>query len=218
MKGSKIIVIGMVVLVISMGMVSGVSAQNSHFGVYGALSMPMADFGDDSGEKAGYASTGFGGGLELSFPVGSGFSVAANASGIFNKMDLGKAEDFFGDAMDVGYWMNIPVMIGLKYEPQTSSSMALYGIAQAGVNIVRAPTMEMRIFGVKTEFTSDAVTSFGFGVGGGAVINERFTIGVRYLSLGEPEIKYTTKSGGYSTSENFKQPVSMFLVTLGISF
>ena len=211
-------------------------------GIFGAISMPQGDFGDDSGSGAGLATTGFGVGADLVMPLGSpGLSGVGTVAFLMNKMDKDEIEDSFdlGDDsdLDVGSYMNIPVMGGLRFEGKVSPTMAIYGIGQAGINFIKGPKLEATIEEevwngsqyvdvegtMKTTF--DMTSAFGFAFGGGIILNDKINIGFKYLNLGEPElegeIEVEASSGSSSASENEKikidQKVAILLFTVGIN-
>jgi len=223
-----------------------VNAQNEkpYWGLYGAISLPRGDFGDNVGSDAGLAKTGFGVGIECTFPLNSpGISWVTNVSFILNGVDEDTFEDTFNETfyysdinvyklnVDAGDWINFPFLTGIKYQSKVSSNMSLFGMAQAGLNFVKGPEFEISgsgydydYGGYKLEITStmDFATSFGFSVGGGIILNDKFIIGLRYLNLGEPDIKGTVKVNvdGESEKEEFEggQSISLFLLTVGMKF
>lgn len=207
-----------------------VNAQTAkpYWGLYGAVALPSGEFGssDIDDDHPGLATTGFGAGVEHTYPLSSpGFSWVSNVSFILNGVDEEAVKDMVGDEdinIDAGYWINIPVMTGIKYQKMGSSNMSFYGMAQAGLNFVKGPTVEIKGDSFKATMTMDMATSFGFSIGGGIILNEKYAIGLRYLMLGEPDIETKTEiniSGGTDTEKvKGKQPISILLLTVGIRF
>ena len=131
--------------------------QKGRFGVYGTLSLPSGDFGDDKGNDAGLAKTGFGAGIEFNYPLGTpGLFWTTNAWLLFNGYDVDEddiedaREDEFDDYdfdledfdLEIGSYMNIPIMSGLKWVLTLSPTAELYGVGQAGINFAKFPGFE----------------------------------------------------------------------------
>lgn len=208
--------------------------EKPYWGLYGAIALPRGDFGsnDTDEDKSGLAKTGFGAGVEHTYPLSSpGLSWVSNVSFILNGFDGEALKDMFEDEdvdvnVDAGNWINIPVMTGIKYQLKGSSNMSFYGMAQAGLNFVKGPKIEINSsvseYDVKETITWDFTSSFGFSIGGGIILNEKYAIGIRYLMLGEPDIKTTAKISINRETEEVKdkkeQPISILLLTVGIRF
>ncbi|PSQ96628.1 MAG: hypothetical protein BRD53_03825, partial [Bacteroidetes bacterium SW_7_64_58] len=99
------------------------------------------------------------------------------------------------DEADVssGYWINVPVMGGLRYETEVSPTADLYGVGQVGININRGPTVEASDDDRSATISHSTVTSTGFTIGAGVAFNDQINVGVRYLKLGTPEITRETE-------------------------
>ena len=231
-----------IIVVICFSMIFSVDfCKAQSFGLFGAISMPQGDFGDDSGADAGLAETGFGLGAEYSAPLGSpGWEWVMNGAVLLNGLDDDPFEDELGyiygvevDDVEVGSYINVPLMGGVRYRSPISPTADFFGMGLAGLNIVKGPTIsfDMRIWddydweymNASAEQTFDMATSFGFGLGGGIILNKKFTIGFRYLNLGEPELKGELEvdvdyGGSGSAHVEFDQPVSVLLITAGVTF
>jgi hypothetical protein len=215
--------------------------------IWAGVAMPRGDFGDDDSEDAGCAKTGIAVGAEVAFPLGSpglfgvlGVSLLRNA---FDEDILGDwYVDFEGGSFEcvdgtAGAWYNIPIMGGVKYEAELSPQVKGYGLGLVGINIVKAPKFEWDdceayfdgyYYDGSLEFSWDMTTTFGYGIGFGAVINDRINLGMRYLSLGEADIEgdMTVEIEGESASDNLKwkdmsggKPVmSVLVLSAGVQF
>ena len=218
--------------------------QKGRFGVYGTLSLPSGDFGDDKGNDAGLAKTGYGAGIEFNYPLGTpGLFWTSNAWLLINGFDMD--EDDIEDAYenmfafigydledfdsDIGSYMNIPLMSGLKWVTALSPTAELYAVGQAGINFAKFPSMEVSgsisdwsgeyDFDTKTKWSM--TSSFGFCLGAGLVLNDKINIGLRYLNLGEPDAEGTIEVEIDNESEeddtDAEQPISIILLSIGIS-
>ncbi len=211
------------------------------FGFFGGVSMPLGDFAGDGGEKAGYAKTGYGGGVEFCMPIGTGgLGWIASGAFVLNGIDIDKypideyeEEGIRIVSFDMGSWMNVPLMTGVRFEAEASPALGVYGMGLGGLSLVKAPKMDIDgrftagtiTANFSSEVTWDLVTAFCFGFGGGVIIGERFNVDVRYLNIGEPEFggKACLTVAGSSESidkdlEKVKQSISMLLITAGVSF
>ncbi len=211
--------------------------------VFGGIALPQGDFGDDSGEGAGLAETGFGAGLQFNSDLNTpGLSWITSASLLINSTDESPAKnalkgEYGYDAdidVSIDSWMNIPLLTGLKYISQNPGTMNFYFIGQIGINIVVPPDQNISLsvydsyygfMDMNIDQSNDSANSFAFLVGGGLLISENINVGIRYFGLGEPEIK--SKIRGTSTSGSqtatltaegeFKQNISVLLINIGIS-
>lgn len=176
--------------------------------LYGGLSAPVGDFSDDTGTDAGYASFGLGVMGEYVLPVGSpGLGWVSSASLLINGAD----DDFIGQGADVGRYFIIPLMTGLRYFAELSPTVDGYGLGQVGVSIVRGPSGDVG----DTEYSSNFATSFGFGLGGGIVLNDRINLTLRYLILGEQEFEYDIEGPGGDTEGEAEVSVGVVQVMIG---
>jgi hypothetical protein len=202
------------------------SIDKSFWTIYGNLSFPQGDFGDNSGENAGYAQMGYGGGVEFATLIkntnGLYFFIGANL--IFNPIDGNEIRKVF-EAMFSGYsvdytagsWMNIPFLGGLKFQSIPSGGIQFYINGGIGLNLVKGPNMDLTVGGETVKISYNLSTSFAFGIGGGLVINENINIGIKYLNMDEPEVAGELDyPGGTEELDGYDQPVSVWLLGLGI--
>ena len=224
-----------------------------YFSIFAALSLPTGNFGKDVGDgyrltrragfdigdDASFANMGFGGGIEITLLTGiRGFGWVTNVMYIMNPSEDSKVTEKFKNiykdtvdvAFDYGYWINIPVMTGFKYQLFLSPRLDLYSLAQVGINISKAATRKATVSGTLVDESKfDAAKAFGFAFGVGMMLNKRYDISLRYLNFGKPEY-----SGERYLSSNYfhdvltrlenddingeQRPVSMILLGVGIHF
>jgi len=216
-------------------------ASQGHLSLYAGASLPQGDFGATDGTAAedgsGFASLGGAVVGEYIYPLGTpGLGVVGSIAAIGNKLDvkasidqemLEQLEDEGADLnVSSGYWINVPVMAGLRYETEASSTVDVYGLGKAGVNVNQRPNVEVD---VKVENESatltesyDRATSLGFGLGAGAVFNDQINVSLRYLSLGTPNItgeaEVTDFEGNTLEEEaDYDQPLSTIQIMVGIT-
>lgn len=186
----------------------------------------------------GGAGTGFNVGLKLKFDIHSvsGLGVVVGADFFYNGMnsDVKDAsdDDENGD-ITLPKYLNIPVMVGLNYEHAISSSCKLYGEVALGLNfrIITDITVEGfaqsnydgSMYPYELTIDYDRATSFGFQLGAGIVVNDRYSLGLHYYILGSSKIKaesvfeseYSTDSEKYPTG---KITPSILSLQLGYHF
>lgn len=199
--------------------------ERAHYGMYGCISIPRGDFGDNVGAGAGAAKIGFGFGAEYTMPIGSpGLGLITSTTFLLNGFDVSAVEEEFqGSGFDVdvdaGSYINVPVFFGVKYQTQTSPTLGIYGLGQVGIDFAKAPNATISVDGVSVTMSYDSAISFGFGIGGGLVANKKINIGFRYFDLGKPEFDGIVTGGGIIPYKiRVQQSISMLLLTVGINF
>jgi len=192
-------------------------------------------FGFNIGDKIGLAGSGYGAGIELISPVGiRGLEWIFSTKAIINISETESIQSDFrselGDSvaleLDYGKWFNLPVMSGFRYGYMISPEFTIYGILQAGVNFSKLASRKARIEKLTVEETEyDFARDFGFEIGTGILINQRYNIGFRYLNLSTPRFDGDQKLSetifpGICSRENSimgeERSISMFIITLGI--
>jgi hypothetical protein len=199
--------------------------------LFGALSVPVGDFGDDIGSGAGMAKLGYGVGLEALFPIGaSGLYWSMSPALLINPIDGDEMEDQMGGDINVGSWMSIPLLAGLRFGGGASPNAVFYVTGQAGIAIHMAPDIQWTAYlydgydyiPFSAEQNLDSATSFAFCVGAGVVLNERLDISIRYYGLGTPELNGEIEVWAMDEwlweTVDVEQPVSVFAITVGVAF
>lgn len=219
-----------IILICLMTGLTFAQAKVGQFSVFAAVSLPSGDFGDNKTEGDGYATTGFGAGVDYAHPLDTpGLTWFSTGAFLYNGfddkglIDLGEAEGLSNVSVDGGSWINIPILTGLRYETEVSPTMDFFAAGQVGLNFYMPPTAD--ISGqdggetVSAEFSLDSGTSFGFSIGAGLVFNNKFNVSIRYLSLGAPELEGTiTYPGGSDNIETTKDTgIGVFLFTAGLN-
>ena len=206
-----------------------IEVTQGELNVYAGVTSPTGDFSDDVGDidnGNGYAMLGFGITGEYVWPIGPpGLGWVSGGSVIINRFDGEKAFDLSDNDVDLspGYWLNVPIMTGLKYEAEASPTVDVYGLGQLGVNLNKGPSTSIEDdFGNSAKTSYGTVPSLGLNLGAGIVIDDRYIVGLRYKRLGEPEIEIEseveTNLGDVSAENAYDQPLSMVQLLVGISF
>lgn len=209
--------------------------------VSGSASMPQGDFGESDPETGGMAGMGFGAGVEYIAPLGSDprLKWVIGVWALRNPVDESKLSAVIDEEYELqdtdynvepGVWMNIPIVGGLRYESPLSPTNTIYGTAQVGMNFIRPPTMKFDFQdeddGIEGEMSIESATAFGLVIGGGVVFNDKFTVGLRYMTFGKPSLDATstvTETEGDESeteTESLQRDLSlsMVLLTAGMKF
>ena len=219
-----------------------ISSTGLKFTINGMLPVPIGGLAADKGNDGdGYASIGFGGFAELNYPLSSsGLGWVTSAGLLYNGNNSDINEKIlqslgFDVSKEVGSYIVIPVMTGLGYIGEISPELDYIFTGQINFSFINVDAETDKISGmttdgyllsgeVKDEYKS--ATSFGFGFGGGLIINNLIIISAKYLNLGKPELKYdetlTLSYQGVTESEKYaysrKQSFSYFTLSVGIMF
>lgn len=203
-------------------------------------SIPTGDFADDSGrDDDGFATFGFGGSFAYSFQTGvEGLSIVPSVGFIFNPSDLAEegednARELFAQnniqggsfSNEGGSYLSVPITIGPSYRTPISDGLDFFatGHLGLGLNFISdteisgdAPNIE---YAVTVEYNSP-VTFVG-GIESGIFINDRWKLGLAFLSFGEPEfeVDVTESANGTENQGSFdtESPRAMFLLKVGFT-
>lgn len=157
-------------------------------GVAGGISIPTGDYGDDSGNDAGLATIGFTvlARMQIGIPTVPGLAWTASAGVTSHGVDDALADglvDLGGEDVEVGRYLGIPLMTGLKFSVPINEAASVYGTGEMGIFLAKGPTIEAS--GEEAEYRW--ASKFGFALGGGIQLSRRFGLGFRYVPLGDVE-------------------------------
>jgi hypothetical protein len=198
-----------------------VSAVAGNFTLLGAFSLPQGDLGDS---KKANAENGFGVGGDFSVPLQASNQLFITTTGLFIHNAENTDDVPSGVTYDAGGWNNISILSGVKFVGNNSPTMAFYGLAQIGLNFALLGDEDLQSSGYGydiDETTSyEAGTSLALAFGGGVEVN-RFNIGLRYLILGKPKLKYEitdNTTGDVIGKGTGKLSISILALLVGFSF
>lgn len=220
-----------------------IGSQRLKFTINGMLPMPMGDFAADKGNEGdGYAKMGFGISAGINYPLSTGgLGWITDIAFLYNGQSSGPMGSYLYDSgldytNESGSYSTIPIMSGLSYKAVLSSSVDALLSGQIGYSFLNIGDESYQFSGiledisvsVSDKYKYESASSFSFSVGGGVIINNLILISAKYLSLGQPELKYEetlviqdidtgeTVSGTYNDSR--KQSFSYFTLSVGIIF
>ena len=198
------------------------------------LATPSGDFADDDAEDAifggsGYASTGFYLGYKLLTPLSSkGLFWTFSAGIMYNdlsgdyKDELEEEMEDYYDDFDITYlkYLNIPIMAGLQYEQPISEQIKLFGEAGLGINVLKLTNMSYSTDDSEGTYSFDPSLKLGYKIGGGVLIQNKYTISLTYTGLGSHKVKYTYEEDSDSEDDKFDKALSIssLNVIFGIRF
>jgi hypothetical protein len=218
----------------------------------GNLSLPVGGYGKslgddphvtrrsgfDVGDGAGFATEGFGIGTEFSFPVKfKGVSWITGLTLVINGTNDEELTQTFKQLLggedikfNYGRWIQMPVMTGFKYSLSLGCRISFYGMVQGGINFIHTATRKATASDVTVdERTYEFSREFGYGLGGGLVVNKKYDLGVRFFDFGDAMFDGTRNLSmtyfgqaydmhGRDAILGQKIPVSFLLMSLGYHF
>jgi hypothetical protein len=206
------------------------------------LAMPQGDFADDDEDDAimdgsGVASTGLFLGYKLISPLKTdGLFWTLNVGIMYNDLQSDYKDDFEEDLEDyidaddirIPKYINIPLLAGLQYEKPLSDELRLFGEAGLGLNILKLTKLFVSgeysdyYYGGDYEmtFSFKPSTKIGYKIGAGIVLQDKYTIALKYLNLGSHKVKYETEIeyGGERDRDDDKFEKALSVSTLNLTF
>jgi len=197
-----------------------------HFGP----SSPVSDFASDDidDENAGGAAVGINLGLQYIYPLSeSGLGIFGGIDFNYNglkkdvKDDIEEIYEFMG-IYNANYkffkYINIPITTGLNYTYQADDKIGVFANAGLALNFMKITDMEIEYSSFKLIQKMDLANCIGFKIGGGILINQKTSISIDYLALGEHDIEGESTFSGYSDDIDGELKVNLLTLTLGIKF
>ena len=185
--------------------------------MFGGASLPQSDFASTTSTDAGYATTGFAGGLEVSSELNQLVSWTTSVALASNSVNTDEMTKQAGSGIRVtaGSYLTTWGLTGIKFMAPTASGSVLYAQAQGGLLYSSFPDLEVNFMGVniKQTATSTAALAFGFGAG---VQLQNLNIGIRYYT-GKPEYEQNATGGGVTATNKVKLPATLLLLMVGVT-
>lgn len=190
---------------------------------FGGIALPVGAFGDQIGDNAGLATTGFLVGGEVVVPIRpiSGLGWASRIEGASFKVDDKVIAELTGGlsselSFDLGhYWMAI-AFTGVQYTLPVMPGLDVYGVGQVGGGTYRGPDASIVYLGTNYELKSFWEALKGISAGGGATVKDRFLLDVRYFHFINPEMDGELRYMSEVEQLTGEQPVSWVQMTVGI--
>ena len=166
------------------GNLFGQEIIKNHLSLFGGATFPTGDFSALSGNTAGFAKTGFGGGLEFTARVLEGLQVGALGEFSVNSTDEEFLRKYFSSVpvgISSGSWFLFGGMASVGYIVDVSPVFGLYGRGYLGLCVGGSPEFSINLpssSGGMVKQNSATSSSFGYGVGAGVVISNLVDVGV----------------------------------------
>lgn len=195
------------------------------FSVHAGAAVPLSDFADDSytNMDAAGAAVGFNLGLKYVHPL------SENGLGVFGSFDFNyngikqslkdDIEDMFaGSGIEFKWYkyINMPITLGLDYKYEIAEGTSIFGNGGLALNFLKLTDFEMEMDGQTSTTSFDIGTSVGFKLGAGIILQDKYSLSLNYLGLGEPSVSGETD--GQNVGEDLKTKVSMLTVAVGYHF
>lgn len=202
----------------------GSFAQNG-FSAHTGLAVPTGSFSETIGENDGGAATGFNIGAKYQYGLAAKeWSLFATADFMRNSLKsdykdaMKMAMQELGGVDSFSSYINIPVIAGVCYTYTANSNLALAGNLGVGVDYLKVTDFKMNVQGETINASFDPTTQAAFRLGVDAIVNNRYTIGIHYFSLGSHSPKGEVESFGQSQTmdQGSKLDVSLFTVNVGV--
>ena len=210
------------IIFITAGVLFGQIDQSYCF--LGTFTIPLDEFSmSNDFDTEGFSRVGGGGGIEHNLTLGHpSFVLATDACFLVNFFN----KDAYEDAIPLtvedikgGHYFNIPILSGLKLTVPLFSPLALYGTGQVGCTILKETNLEYTVLNQSIAIEFEPAVVFAFAFGGGIIINEVASIGVRYLNCGDPEVNYEVRIGQENPISRERQfSLSIFQLVVGLFF
>ena len=205
--------------------------SQGNFSIHFGPLLPLSSFADDNldDDEAGGAGIGFGLGVQYVY------SLSESGLGLFGGIDFnynglkGDVKDDIKDLYDamginnayIIYWkyINIPISAGLNYTLVTDNNISLIGNIGLTANFLKITDFVVGVDSEEIRVEFDLANSIGFKIGGGILLNNKTSIEINYLGLGDHDIEGKIEFDGESDDiDDFKQNVSILTLTIGFKF
>ncbi|QQS34818.1 MAG: hypothetical protein IPM56_11160 [Ignavibacteriales bacterium] len=180
------------------------------------LSIPMGDFASVSGEKAGLATPGLLGMLELTQPMSEILDLTLLTAVAHNGLNVYKIEESLSQFISPVFvnscsYYTTWVLPGLQLSHATFENTRIYLSGNLGLLFSSFPDITIRY--QEETATQEYKSNLALGFGLGAGFQYHFVnAGVRYLT-GTPKIKTNPENG-----QSADVPISVLLVVIGVTF
>ncbi|MFZ4620344.1 MAG: hypothetical protein ACOYNS_07290 [Bacteroidota bacterium] len=185
--------------------------------LFGGASLPQSAFSSTTGTDAGFALTGFAGGLEVNSQLNGSLSWNSSLSLASNGMDAKEMEkqSTSGVTLTTGNYLTTWGLTGVRFSAKTATGATLYCQAQVGLLYSSFPDIDVNFMGnsLKQTTTSNAAFAAGFGAG---LQLQKISIGVRYYN-GKPEYEEKAVGAGQTFTAKVKLPATVLLLIIGVT-
>lgn len=225
MKNMKIIAI-----VLLLGCFTTKIYSQDNFSFHFGSSFPISDFGsDDLDDKDdGGAAVGLNVGLIYIYPLAeSGFGIFGGIDFNYNGLKKNVKEDVVELYESMGInnpsikfykYINVPITAGLNYTYKVDEKIGVFVSTGLALNFLKITDMELKANRQTVTTKMDFANNIGFKIGGGILLNKKFSVSIDYLGLGTHDIKGIVTTTGFSQDIDGESKVDLLTFTFGIKF
>lgn len=195
------------------------SYSQDKFSFHGGLSLPISEFAN---QDIGGATIGGTVGIYYVYPITkTGLGLFGGVDIYYNQLKgnvKSSIEAKYNEANhdDVTFrfpsYLNIPFSGGIKYEQSINTNISLFANMGITVNFFKITDLVVCDGDYKTEIVYFIPQKIGYKVGGGVLINNKSSISINYLALGE---HHGEGIAGYKEFE-YSRKVDILSITYGI--
>ena len=197
-----------------------------HFGP----SIPVADFRDVdfNSVNTGGAAVGINIGLQYIHPITeSGLGVFGGVEVNYNALSKdmkNDIEEFYqsrgihNGIMKFNRYINIPISAGLNYTHQANDNIGVFANAGLALNFLKMTDAKIGFNSQVATTRMDFASNIGFKIGTGILINQKTSVSIHYLGLGEHDIEGEVRTRGRSDDIDAQRSANLLTLTLGFGF
>lgn len=205
------------------------------------IAAPTGDYGDGVGDDfdgsvagidpKGAAGIGLGIGVQYRYPIGGkGVHVLTSIDFVRspikkqwrNEYDAGLDEN---TSMKYSSYYSVPLGLGLHYQTSLNETVSVYAQGLGSFSFLKVSnarlksTLESSTYQAKEQFKPGV--SFGYGFNVGAIIKEKYILGIGYKMLGTHAMKRTktltsTNNGTFIETGTTHSRITLFTISAGI--
>jgi|GEM_PF-2679757 len=194
------------------------------------VSFPTGEFASEGNDIENNLSANIGGGINLQYNyfinknIGAFAGIGANYNGI--KMDFKKkyeSYEIMNSDITTPKYLNFPISVGVIGKTNSNKQVSLYGNAGVILNFIKITNYKIDVSDVdyETILIYKLANSVGFKVGGGLILNEKYSIALNYINAGNARIKYEWDTSNWSGSTPFPDGTmesNIGYLTLGLGY
>ena len=179
------------------------------------------DFLNASGNTPGFAQLGFSGGVEYTLRLLSPYEIGLLGNISINGTDEGALRHISSDISSnttSGSWYLYSVLLSGGVTKDFTPELGLHGRVYVG--FTGGSSAEFSFYNLNGSGSyiiqkSTFASTFGYGVGAGATVNNMWDINIRFL-MSNPEFTTNWTDGRQIIDKKFTQPAGMLTLTLGL--
>ena len=180
--------------------------------VFAGVALPVGEFHSTDSESGGFALAGYTFGVDLAYDLEHEVFWLTTISISYNKLDelsYRKASGLPSSInLDFGSYSTISPVTGFGVLVPVSQQTSLFFAGQMGALFGTTPEATASAGSQSISITSGSGSAFAFSLSGGIRVNERVTLGLKYLS-GQPRYSVSMEGKALSVEREFEQPTSI---------